>query len=82
MGFEEIEGDYVESSFWNMDVLFIPQDHPARDMQDTLYCKDLVAKDIDKKILKMIKEIHENGWKTGSKGWRIPFSEKKQGKSY
>ena len=75
MGFEEIEGDYVESSFWNMDVLFIPQDHPARDMQDTLYCKDLVAKDIDKKILKVIREIHENGWKTGSKGWRIPFSE-------
>ncbi|HDO19520.1 MAG TPA: phenylalanine--tRNA ligase subunit alpha, partial [Thermoplasmatales archaeon] len=37
IGFEEIEGNYVESCFWNMDVLFIPQDHPARDMQDTLY---------------------------------------------
>jgi phenylalanyl-tRNA synthetase alpha chain len=24
MGFTEIEGDYVESAFWNMDVLFIP----------------------------------------------------------
>ena len=40
MGFKEIEGNYVESSFWNMDVLFIPQDHPAREMQDTLYCKN------------------------------------------
>lgn len=75
MGFEEIEGDYVESCFWNMDVLFIPQDHPARDMQDTLYCKNLRAEDIDEKLLKLIKEIHENGSNTGSKGWRIPFSE-------
>ena len=39
MGFQEIQGDYVESCFWNMDVLFIPQDHPAREMQDTFYCK-------------------------------------------
>ena len=39
MGFMEIQGDFVESCFWNMDVLFIPQDHPAREMQDTLYCK-------------------------------------------
>jgi len=75
MGFEEIEGDYVESCFWNMDALFIPQDHPARDMQDTLYCKNLRADDIDEKLLKTIKEIHENGSNIGSKGWRIPFSE-------
>jgi phenylalanyl-tRNA synthetase alpha chain len=32
MGFTEIEGDYVESAFWNMDALFIPQDHPAREL--------------------------------------------------
>ena len=70
MGFEEIEGDYVESCFWNMDALFIPQDHPARDMQDTLYCKNLRADDIDEKLLKTIKEIHENGSNIGSKGWR------------
>ena len=75
MGFEEIEGDYIETSFWNMDVLFIPQDHPAREMQDTLYCKNVKIKDLDERILKIIKEVHENGWKTGSKGWRISFSE-------
>ena len=40
MGFSEIEGDYVESAFWNMDVLFIPQDHPARDLQDTCFFYD------------------------------------------
>lgn len=75
MGFEEIEGNYVESSFWNMDALFIPQDHPAREMQDTLYCKDAIIEEIDKKLLRIIKEVHEKGWKTGSKGWGIRFSE-------
>ena len=35
MGFDEIEGDFVQTAGWNMDALFIPQDHPAREMQDT-----------------------------------------------
>lgn len=74
MGFEEIEGDYVESCFWNMDVLFIPQDHPARDMQDTLYCKKPKTIGVDEKILETIKNIHENGGDTGSKGWNYCFS--------
>jgi phenylalanyl-tRNA synthetase alpha chain len=30
LGFQEIAGDYVEPAFWNMDALFIPQDHPSR----------------------------------------------------
>ena len=28
---------YVESSFWCFDTLFVPQQHPARDLQDTFY---------------------------------------------
>ncbi len=75
MGFEEIEGDYVESCFWNMDVLFIPQDHPARDMQDTLYCKKPKKMEIDRDLLRVIKEIHENGGNTSSRGWGYRFSE-------
>ena len=75
MGFEEIEGNFVESCFWNMDVLFIPQDHPARDMQDTLYCeKPSKIRIEDKKILEKIANIHENGGNTGSIGWRYKFS--------
>jgi len=35
MGFSEIKGQIVQSSFWNFDALFQPQDHPAREMQDT-----------------------------------------------
>ena len=31
---------YVETGFWNFDTLFVPQQHPARDLQDTFYLKD------------------------------------------
>ena len=37
LGFSEIEGPIIQSSFWNFDALFTPQDHPAREMQDTFY---------------------------------------------
>ncbi|MDD1646981.1 MAG: phenylalanine--tRNA ligase subunit alpha, partial [Methanomicrobiales archaeon] len=37
MGFTELYGDIVQSAFWNFDALFQPQDHPAREMQDTFY---------------------------------------------
>ncbi|KAF2454685.1 phenylalanyl-tRNA synthetase alpha chain [Lineolata rhizophorae] len=31
---------YIESGFWNFDALFVPQQHPARDMQDTFFISD------------------------------------------
>lgn len=75
MGFQEIEGDFVESCFWNMDVLFIPQDHPAREMQDTLYCKRPSKIKIDeKKLVDEIAKVHENGGSTSSSGWGYEFS--------
>ena len=75
MGFQEIEGDYVESCFWNMDVLFIPQDHPAREMQDTFYCKVPAKLPIqEKQLLEEIARVHENGGTTGSTGWGYKFS--------
>ena len=49
MGFTEIEGDYVESAFWNMDTLFIPQDHPARELQDTFYLSEPLPLSLMKK---------------------------------
>jgi len=75
MGFEEIEGDFVESCFWNMDMLFIPQDHPARDMQDTLYTKyPSKIKIKEKNLIDKIARVHENGGDTGSTGWGYKFS--------
>src|SRR3989344_9391327 len=37
LGFQEMQGNYVQSAFWDLDALFVPQDHPAREMQDTFY---------------------------------------------
>ena len=37
MGFEIFEGPEIELDEYNFRLLNIPQDHPARDMQDTLY---------------------------------------------
>lgn len=75
MGFEEIEGDFVESCFWNMDMLFIPQDHPAREMQDTLYCKTpSKIKISEKDLVDKIAKVHEDGGSTSSTGWGHKFS--------
>jgi len=75
MGFQEIEGDYIESCFWNMDVLFIPQDHPAREMQDTLYCKNPSNFKIkEKDLIEKIAKVHEDGGGTSSTGWGYKFS--------
>lgn len=65
MGFSEIEGDLSQSSFWNFDALFIPQDHSARDMQDTFYLnsqKDLVSLLPSNDLIEDIAKIHEDNW--------------------
>lgn len=43
MGFSQEEGPEVESDYYNFEALNIPKDHPARDMQDTLYITDDVV---------------------------------------
>jgi phenylalanyl-tRNA synthetase alpha chain len=63
LGFAEIDGPIVQSGFWNFDALFTPQDHPAREMQDTFYIsgqkrpipasKDQIAK---------ISRVHQQRW--------------------
>ncbi len=37
MGFEIFEGSEIETDYYNFTALNTPQDHPARDMQDTFY---------------------------------------------
>ena len=39
MGFSAVDGPEIESEWYNFDALNIPTDHPARDMQDTLWLK-------------------------------------------
>ena len=73
MGFSEIKGDIIQSSFWNFDALFQPQDHPARDMQDTFYLN--TESEIPGDLAKKIKEMHEHGGKIDSAGWGGSWSE-------
>ena len=40
LGFEIAIGPELESEWYNFDVLNVPKDHPARDMQDTFFIKD------------------------------------------
>lgn len=79
LGFVEMEGNMVHTSFWDLDSLFVPQDHPARAMQDTFYVKDENKKKIlegtlPKGISDNVKETHETGGNTGSKGWQQKWS--------
>jgi len=69
MGFKEIYGQFVVSAFWNMDALYIPQDHPARDMQDTFYIDGTF--DLPKYFEK-VKRVHENG-DSISRGWKYEW---------
>ena len=69
LGFSEIDGPMVQSGFWNFDALFTPQDHPAREMQDTFYVsgrrqpipasKDQIAN---------VSSVHKTGWGGWSSG--------------
>ena len=76
MGFSEDKGSYVESAFWNFDSLFQPQDHAAREMQDTFYLKNPLTCDLpDEDLVKLTAETHETGGGTGSIGWKYDWSE-------
>jgi phenylalanyl-tRNA synthetase alpha chain len=75
MGFSEVVSPMVESAFWNFDALFQPQDHPARDMQDTFYMRDPHETPLpDAKIVEPVRRTHEDGWETGSEGWGYTWS--------
>ena len=76
MGFSEDKGEYVESAFWNFDSLFQPQDHAAREMQDTFYLKNPLTCDLpDMDLVRLTAETHETGANTGSIGWQYDWNE-------
>ncbi len=75
LGFTEISSPWVESSFWDFDALFQPQDHPARDMQDTFYVAQPSRADLpDPALVDRVKRTHEHGGDTGSTGWQYRWS--------
>ena len=74
MGFTELYGGIVQQSYWNFDALFQPQDHPAREMQDTFYLRETLPLP---KGYEKVKAMHECGGETSSTGWGGVWKEEK-----
>lgn len=73
MGFKEMTGNFLVSSFWNFDALFTAQDHSVRDMQDTFFIEKK-SELPDKETVKEVKKSHESGV-DGSTGWEYEWEE-------
>jgi phenylalanyl-tRNA synthetase alpha chain len=74
MGFQEMRGSLVETEFWNMDALFMPQFHPARDIHDVYFVKEPKrARSIAEPFLSRVAQTHQTGGDTGSAGWGYEF---------
>jgi phenylalanyl-tRNA synthetase alpha chain len=74
MGFEEMRGPLVENEFWDMDALFMPQFHPARNIHDVYFVKEpATCGRIEEPFGKRVAAAHRAGGKTGSTGWRYDF---------
>jgi phenylalanyl-tRNA synthetase alpha chain len=64
LGFTEVMGNLAQPSFWNFDALFTPQDHPAREMQDTFYIQGREAsKFANPDQIKRVARVHKKGWR-------------------
>ena len=82
MGFSELVEDYVQTAGWNMDALFIPQDHPAREMQDTFYLDNPKSIPLSEDMMATWSEIHLTGGQTDSTGWGGEFSKETSQRAY
>ena len=76
LGFKEMTGTAVETSLFNFDALYTPQDHPAREASGIYFVKEPEYGDTSKykSILQNVKKTHETGWKTGSTGWKYKYN--------
>ncbi|KAG5221561.1 Phenylalanyl-tRNA synthetase, beta [Salix suchowensis] len=81
MGFAEMPTQsFVESGFWCFDALFVPQQHPARDLQDTFYLSDpAISLPPKKDYYDLVSKVHEHGG-FGSTGYRAPWVEEESRK--
>ncbi|MDG2305115.1 MAG: phenylalanine--tRNA ligase subunit alpha [Candidatus Binatia bacterium] len=79
LGFEEMGGSLVETEFWDMDALFLPQFHPAREIHDVYfvdaegegYASEEGKADAD--TISAVAREHEGGGPSGSRGWGYEF---------
>ncbi|MCX6801338.1 MAG: phenylalanine--tRNA ligase subunit alpha [Candidatus Diapherotrites archaeon] len=76
LGFKEMNAPLIVPEFYNFDVLFQPQNHPARAWTDTYHLKQPrfgVLPSAEK--VKAVKAAHENGGVSASTGWRYNWNE-------
>ena len=75
-GFKEMKGPIVELMFFNCDALYMPQDHPAREIHDIYHIKRPRRGDLTqyRKFVENVKKTHQDGWITRSVGWNGKFS--------
>uniref|UniRef100_A0A8C6NJN4 Phenylalanine--tRNA ligase alpha subunit n=1 Tax=Nothobranchius furzeri TaxID=105023 RepID=A0A8C6NJN4_NOTFU len=74
MGFTEMPtNNFIESSFWNFDSLFQPQQHPARDQHDTFFLSEPeLAHQFPWDYLERVKRVHSQGG-YGSQGYKYDW---------
>ncbi|GMP37920.1 hypothetical protein CsSME_00009390 [Camellia sinensis var. sinensis] len=82
MGFEEMPtNNFVESSFWNFDALFQPQQHPARDSHDTFFLQvPPTTKFLPEDYVERVKRVHEFGG-YGSRGYEYDWKREEANKN-
>jgi phenylalanyl-tRNA synthetase alpha chain len=78
LGFQEAEGPLVETEFWNADVLFMPQEHPARSVHDVFFLADVEGSAPPEPLGDRVARVHEGRPLPGeatplSPGWRVPY---------
>lgn len=75
MGFTEIDYGFVQSAFWNMDALFTAQDHPARELHDTLYLSRPDSMELPgPELVERVRRMHESG-DDNSDGWQYDWNQ-------
>uniref|UniRef100_K7LSZ2 phenylalanine--tRNA ligase n=2 Tax=Glycine max TaxID=3847 RepID=K7LSZ2_SOYBN len=82
MGFEEMPtNNFVESSFWNFDALFQPQQHPARDSHDTFFLETpSTTKILPEDYVQRVRQVHESGG-YGSRGYAYDWKREEANKN-
>ncbi|KAF7638886.1 AA_TRNA_LIGASE_II domain-containing protein [Meloidogyne graminicola] len=75
MGFSEMPTNkFVESSFWNFDALFQPQQHPARDSHDTFFLSEpAISTEFPEDYVEKVKKVHSEGG-YGSLGYKYDWN--------